>query len=114
MNKVASPSVSKRVILTLAVAAVVSPVSVETQAAALEEVIVTAQKREESSQEVPISIVAIGAEQLEARGIQNSEDLIGQIPALGRRISILEYDQRWVWIFVVRARYILIKRDRPG
>lgn len=41
----------------------------------LEEVIVTAQKREEASQEVPISLQAFGEEQLEARGVLDAADL---------------------------------------
>jgi len=70
-------------ILAMAVALLAAPVSVQVQSAVLEEVIVTAQKREESNQEVPISIIALGADELEARGIQNVDDLIGQIPGLG-------------------------------
>jgi iron complex outermembrane receptor protein len=83
MHKIKSRSASKRAILALAVAAVVAPISVHTQAAVIEEVIVTAQKREESNQEVPISITALGADALERRGIQNTEDLLGQIPGVG-------------------------------
>jgi len=55
----------------------------DTTAPMIEEVIVTAQKREESLQEVPISITAFGADALESRGIQNTEDLLGQIPGVG-------------------------------
>ncbi|MBA6411973.1 TonB-dependent receptor plug domain-containing protein [Parahaliea sp. F7430] len=52
------------------------------QGHALEEVVVTAQKREESSQETPISITALSTTDLENRGIENSEDLIGQIAGM--------------------------------
>ena len=48
----------------------------------LEEVIVTAQKRAERLQDVPISISAIGGSQLETRGIEGGADLSGLAPNL--------------------------------
>ncbi len=49
----------------------------------LEEVIVTAQKREETLQEAPLAISVLGAGALEARGISNLGDLAdGGLPAL--------------------------------
>lgn len=41
----------------------------------LEEVVVTAQRRTQNLQEVPLSVVAVGGEQLRARGIQTLESL---------------------------------------
>lgn len=53
------------------------------RAAVLEEIIVTAQKREESLQEAPISIATMNQSQLEARGITSLADLgTGSIPSL--------------------------------
>ncbi|MEZ5568253.1 MAG: TonB-dependent receptor [Halioglobus sp.] len=80
-----SVAVGARSALAIAVALLAMPVSqqVAAQAGVLEEVIVTAQKREESNQDVPISITAFGADAIERRGIQNTEDLIGQIPGVG-------------------------------
>jgi iron complex outermembrane receptor protein len=53
------------------------------QVTAIEELVVTAQKREESLQEVPISITAISSEELEVLGVRGLGDLIdGVIPAL--------------------------------
>lgn len=49
-------------------------------AIALEEVIVTAQKRSESLQDVPISIAAFSAESLEAFGIDELEDIGANVP----------------------------------
>ncbi|MEH6634199.1 MAG: TonB-dependent receptor [Halioglobus sp.] len=49
----------------------------------LEEVVVTAQKREESVQDVPISITALSETDLERRGYQNVGDLINSIPNMG-------------------------------
>ncbi|GAB3383462.1 TonB-dependent receptor [Spongiibacter taiwanensis] len=48
----------------------------------LEEVTVTAQKREENSQDVPISIQAFSQEKLDAYGIENTMDLAKITPGL--------------------------------
>lgn len=49
---------------------------------ALEEVVVTAQKREENANDVPISIQAFSPEQLAAFGVQNTTDLMKVTPGL--------------------------------
>lgn len=48
----------------------------------LEEVIVTARKREEKLQDVPVSIAAFTSEQLDARGVTNIRDLGSTVPGL--------------------------------
>jgi iron complex outermembrane receptor protein len=48
----------------------------------LEEVIVTAQKRDESAQDVGISISAFSARQLEQLGIKNTVEITQQVPGL--------------------------------
>ncbi|CAB1370562.1 TonB-dependent receptor [Denitratisoma oestradiolicum] len=48
----------------------------------LEEVIITAQKRAERLQDVPISVSAISGSQLETRGIEGSKDLASLAPSL--------------------------------
>lgn len=53
--------------------------SAQSAAAALDEVVVTARKREESLQDIPIAISAVTAEQLEQRGITKLEDLTLQV-----------------------------------
>jgi len=48
--------------------------------AQIEEIVVTAQRREEAIQDVPISIIALGAEDIEARNIENIENLNILVP----------------------------------
>src|ERR1700683_36777 len=50
--------------------------------AVLQEVTVTAQKREENLQDTPISLVALGAADLEQRAITNVADLANYVPDL--------------------------------
>ena len=52
----------------------------QTGVGALEEIVVTARRREESLQDVPISIVALTADELELRGVQRMEDLNVFVP----------------------------------
>ena len=52
------------------------------QSAGLEEIIVTAQKRSESIQEVPLSITALSSDVLEQRSVQSFADYGNRIPNL--------------------------------
>ncbi len=52
------------------------------QAAVLEEVIVTAQKREQNLQEVGISVTAFSGMQTEALGLNTTQEIIQQVPGL--------------------------------
>ena len=54
----------------------------QAQGGALEEVIVTAQKRAETTQETPISISALSETVLEQRGINSTSNLIGEVPGV--------------------------------
>ncbi|MBL8270574.1 TonB-dependent receptor domain-containing protein, partial [Steroidobacter sp.] len=64
--------------------------------ATLEEIVVTAQKREQRLQDVPISVVALGGAELEKRGIRDLKELSYAVPGMyvqdggvaNRRISI--------------------------
>jgi outer membrane receptor protein involved in Fe transport len=49
---------------------------------ALEEIVITAQKRVESLQDVPISVSAVGGEKLAEAGIENLQDLSAYVPNL--------------------------------
>ncbi|MCP5360981.1 MAG: Plug domain-containing protein, partial [Sinobacteraceae bacterium] len=48
----------------------------------LEEITVTAQRREQSLQDVPIAISAFSGDQLAARGITDTYDLVRNVPNL--------------------------------
>ena len=48
----------------------------------LEEIVVTAQKRQENAQDVPIAITALSAAEIEASGIRGTDDLRVAVPAL--------------------------------
>jgi len=50
------------------------------EGAGLEEVVVTAQKRVENLQDVPISVSAVGAQQIQNLHVQDLKDLTGTIP----------------------------------
>jgi iron complex outermembrane receptor protein len=64
----------------LAIAAVAIPVGASAQV--LEEVIVTAQKREQNIQDVGIAITAFSGDQIEALGMTNTTEIIQQVPGL--------------------------------
>jgi iron complex outermembrane receptor protein len=55
---------------------------VSAQEATLEEVVVTAQKREQGLSEVPISIIALDGEQVERSGVTRVEDLYAIAPSV--------------------------------
>jgi iron complex outermembrane receptor protein len=76
--------------VSLAVAAVISgsvavspPVAAQSPAVAeLAEIVVTARKREESLQEIPVAITAFSSEQLSRRGVSELEDIALSTPGL--------------------------------
>lgn len=64
---------------TLLATAVMAVVSAETAFAQLEEVVVTAERREASVQDTPISIEALTAKDIQDRGIYNNLDLLNEV-----------------------------------
>ena len=73
-----------KTILSVSTAAAMSLTSLASPAQSnlLEEIIVTAQKREQSLQEVPIAVTAIGNLELRDRGIRKIEDLPKLVPSI--------------------------------
>src|SRR3984957_7646350 len=59
-----------------------APADPETPSAGLEEIVVTATRREERLQDVPISVLAFSQEKLDAQGLKNIDDLARLSPAL--------------------------------
>ncbi|GAB3377131.1 TonB-dependent receptor [Spongiibacter taiwanensis] len=55
-------------------------ISAFSNAAVIEEVIVTAQKRDQNAQDVPIAVTAIKGESLERLGLSNGSEIASQIP----------------------------------
>ena len=67
----------------LSAAATLPTLAIAQSRGALEEIIVTAQKREEALQDVPIAISALSADTLAKQGIKNLNDFqVGQVPSL--------------------------------
>lgn len=69
-------------VLAMALPAVPGLASAQAQSSMLEEIVVTAQKREESMQDVAISLAAFSGERMAQLGITNAADLVTQVPGL--------------------------------
>jgi iron complex outermembrane receptor protein len=71
-----------RLMLGTSLLAVASPLFAQDAAetGGLDEIVVTAQKREQNLQEVPIAISAIGAEKLERMNVRDTRDISGLAP----------------------------------
>lgn len=65
-----------------ALAAPESPEQVEAGAAAIAEVVVTAQRRSQNLQETPVAVTALGSQELEERNVQSTQDLMQVAPSL--------------------------------
>src|SRR6266480_5882422 len=81
------PGALQRLPIASAVAAALAAVPVvhaqeSRQAGALEEVVVTAQKRSENLQDVPLAIVALGTQKLEELHITNLDDYVKFLPSV--------------------------------
>jgi len=79
-------TLSSAALLAALAAGQAAPAAAQTAApaagAAIEEVVVTARRREENAQTVPITVIALGAEQLERRQITATTDLPRMAPGL--------------------------------
>ena len=73
---------STRVLPLVAAAVAAAAAGIASAQVQLEEVTVTARKRAESLQEIPMSVTAFTAESIEARGIRNVQDVIKYTPGL--------------------------------
>lgn len=73
------PIKKSTLIATLAASICVSPVLADNE---IEEIVVTAQKRAENLQEVPISVTALTSDMIVNRGIENVQSLVSSAPGL--------------------------------
>ena len=65
--------------------------------AGLEEIVVTAEKRESTVQATPISLTALSGDDLLAQGLKSIEDLVGSVPGISARTAgpgQTEYEMR--------------------
>ncbi len=69
-------------VLASALGTLAVPPAVAQEAVVLDEIVVTAQKREESLQDVPLSVMAVGGEKLADSGIIRLDDLKAYVPNL--------------------------------
>ena len=77
-----SKTYSRLAIIGILASGAVSPTVLSANEMVLEEIIVTAQKRSESVQEVPVAISAFSAEMVANTGVDTINDLIPMIPGL--------------------------------
>lgn len=77
-----SRTLTRTTVLSAILATTTALSAVAQESAFIEEIIVTAQKREESVQSVPISIVAISAAQLERSAVTDILGIAGRTPSL--------------------------------
>ncbi len=75
------------VAITLAVAGMSAPISSYAEGIALEEVTVTAQKREQNLQDVPVAVTAFDASALENAGVQDVTELQRSAPNVTMQVS---------------------------
>ena len=85
-NNLRSIFLGTQAILFIGLTSLIAPDAIAKQGAAnssefeLEEIVVTARRRAESMQEIPISIVAVSATEIEQQGIQTMGDLTQSVP----------------------------------
>ncbi|NJN40133.1 MAG: TonB-dependent receptor [Gammaproteobacteria bacterium] len=81
-SKLPMPGLARTPIATAVLLALGSPAAMAQDTTTLGEVIVTAQKRTESLQNVPISIDALGQQKLEELNVQNFSDYVQFLPSV--------------------------------
>jgi len=68
--------------IPVAIAGATAAIPAHAQSNVLEEIVITAQKREQNLQDVGVSVTAFSGDQLDALGFQNSTDLVVHTPGL--------------------------------
>jgi iron complex outermembrane recepter protein len=82
------------------IAAIAAPADKDTgQSAGLEEIVVTAEKRESTVQNTPISLTAVSGADIQARGLTDLSSLMTSVPGVSIRSSgpgLTEYEMRGI------------------
>jgi Outer membrane receptor for ferrienterochelin and colicins len=65
----------------------VQPAAADGEFAGLEQVVVTARRREESAQSTPVALAVLSAEQLDRQGIEDLRDLTAAVPGVNFTVS---------------------------
>ncbi|MFC7335053.1 TonB-dependent receptor [Rhodocista pekingensis] len=82
-----SPQLTSRLLTTTTLTALLAGLTAAPAAAqsglAIEEIVVTAQKREERLQDVPVSVTAFSADAIEDAGVRTPQDFIALTPNIG-------------------------------
>jgi iron complex outermembrane recepter protein len=73
--------------------------------AQLEEVVVTAQKREENLQSVPVSIQALDSRKLEELQVSNFDDYVRYLPSVSTQTYGRHERRRWIARGISAARW---------
>jgi outer membrane receptor protein involved in Fe transport len=81
------PSFQRTPIAAGVVLAIASPALLAQQSEGIEEITVTAQKRAENLQDVPISIQALGGEALEELNLMNFMDYTKMLPSVAMEMN---------------------------
>ena len=79
-------AISSRLVL-LCAAALALPCAAQAQVTALEKIVVTAQKREESTVDIPSSVTVLSEKSLEMRGIRTLQDISFAVPGVAMRVD---------------------------
>lgn len=82
MRKTTSKNLKTAHLLSSASAAAVAAITAVWSTASADEVIVTATRRAESVQDIPLNISAIGSEQIEEQGLTELSDLLAYVPGI--------------------------------
>ena len=82
--------------LTLGVGSPAALADPATDSLQVEEVVVSARKREENLQDVPLAVTAISAAEIQRQGIKSVEEVIDKDPSLSYDLGIAPYDTRIV------------------
>ncbi len=85
--------------MSAAVASAIVPVQVQAQQTALEEVIVTATRRTESIQDIPLNIAAVSGDTIESQGLSSLSEVMRWVPG----IHIVDQGSRAADAIVVRG-----------